>query len=88
MRTDDKSKIKLTGRIIELPPEPILLDELMSLIKRFGGTGGILIIETDKKNKIAQYNLTMQRIRENLCLAIYYNEKISLDKQMINEVAE
>jgi hypothetical protein len=74
-----KKETNKMAKIIELAMEPILLEELTSLVKRFGGTGGIIIIDTPSRNKIAQYNLTEQKIRENLCLAIYYNEKIAID---------
>lgn len=57
-----------------------LSHKLKEIIKLFSAKGGILIIQTKEGNKIAQYNLSEKEIRENLCLAIYYSEKIILEK--------
>jgi hypothetical protein len=69
------------GKIIELNKQAKLLKMLKNIIKDYSAKGGIIIIQTDDGNKIAQYGLSPKQIRENLCLAIFYSEKIILDEQ-------
>lgn len=67
--------------VLDVVQPPLLSRTLEQSVADFNGKGGIIIIQTDEGNKIAQFGLTPEEIRANLCLAIYYNEKIELDNQ-------
>lgn len=53
-----------------------LTQELKALTKRFNAKGGIIVIQTERGVKISQIGLSHKEIREDLCLTIYYAERM------------
>ena len=58
-----------------------LIKELKPILKKYKATGGIIILETKASVKIAVDKLSPEKTREHLCLAIYYNQKISQEDE-------